>query len=438
MKNQATKLFNKNFVLLWQGQFVSQIGSQVAAVALIFWIKEKTDLASLMGLSSMIFSLTLAFVTPLGGTFADTYSRKKIFVLADVIAGVTSLLLAYVMFRFSDSSVLLIYVIFLAQFIFGSAAAFFNPAVFSCIPDLVPEKDLTKANSIKSSTIHFAMLVGQGAGGLIFTLFGGVIIFVANGISYLLSALSETFIHIPKTVSARKEVSGKNADVKGSVGSFLTNSKEGLQFIWSNPGMKRLVIQFGMSNFFLAPFVVLLPYYVELRLGLGPEWYGYLMGALGGGTFLGYILVSFLKISGKVRSKMVISLLIVFAFLSGSFGFVTNSLLAIVLFIIAGLILGLFNVVFDTAMQKITPSEMRGRVFGITGVLSLGLMPIGQALAGVVADLVNKNIPMIFLFAGIANFLITVYTFKRKEPYEILAYHEGSETDNLEVAVQAH
>ena len=87
MNNSDTniKLFNKNYFLLWQGQFMSRIGSQVYLIAMIIWIKEATDSASLLGLMGFIGGIPAVIFSIIGGVFADRHSRKKIIVFTDII-----------------------------------------------------------------------------------------------------------------------------------------------------------------------------------------------------------------------------------------------------------------------------------------------------------------------------------------------------------------
>lgn len=415
---QAEKLFNKDFVLLWQGQAVSQIGTQVASIALIFWIKQSIDLASLVGISVMIFTLTFALFTPVGGTIADRFSRKKIFIISDIVCGIASLLLAYFMFRFADDPLLVIAIIFVVQFIFGLARSFFNPAIFASVPDIVPEKDLTKANSMRNSTRQIAVLIGQGAGGLFFKLLGGPLIFLINGLTYLFSAISECFIKIPQ----KTEKKDHNSSLKESLASFFNETWSGIMYLWEQQGMRRVLLMFALLNFFISPYIILLPFYVEDFLGIGPEWYGYLMGGFGGGTALGYVLVSTLNFSGKLRSWIVAGSLVVFSLISAGYGFIRIPILALVLFVFGGVILGFFTIVFETSVQLKTESEMRGRVSGAINFASQGLIPLGMGLFGIIADLVNQNIPLIFLVCGIALFMVTMFTFTKKESYQALTY----------------
>jgi MFS transporter, DHA3 family, macrolide efflux protein len=65
---------------MWLGQFISQFGSQITSIVLIFWLKEQVGLASVMGLSAMLFSLFIAIFSPLGGALADIYCRKTIII----------------------------------------------------------------------------------------------------------------------------------------------------------------------------------------------------------------------------------------------------------------------------------------------------------------------------------------------------------------------
>ncbi|MCP4228088.1 MAG: MFS transporter, partial [Actinomycetia bacterium] len=81
------RLFNRDFVLLWQGQLVSRMGRQALTIAMMFWTMEATGSASLMGAMMMAGTLPGVVLGPLAGTLADRVSRKWILVFCDAGSG---------------------------------------------------------------------------------------------------------------------------------------------------------------------------------------------------------------------------------------------------------------------------------------------------------------------------------------------------------------
>jgi MFS family permease len=398
------RLFNKNFFLLWQGQLVSQIGSQAYAIAMMLWVKHETGSATLVGLMMMVSMIPFVILGPVAGTFADHYSRRRIIIFSDVLSGIPVLTLAFLMFYVPNASQLLIVCLFLVNVILGIIRSFFNPAISASIPDIVPRKKVSAANSLNQSSYQISNFLGQGIGGYLFVLLGAPLLFLIDGITYLFSAFSESFIRIPQKIP---EKSGVWQD---KFRQFKTDIKEGFQYVWGHAGMRALFFAAAFINFFAIPILILLPFYVEDHLKATSDWYGYILAAFGFGTLMGYGIAGAVKISGHIRGKAVISSLVLMSSCLPILSILRKPVFVLVLMIIIGAFHGFFNINIHTLLQIAIPSEIRGRVFGLLITLTAGLTPISMGLSGVIADLVNQNIPLIYAVSGIIVLSLTIGT----------------------------
>ncbi len=420
------RLLNKNFVLLWQGQFVSQLGNQAHAIAMMFWLKHATGSASVMGLIMMLSMLPSVILGPLGGTFADRYSRKWIIVLSDALSGIAVVSLAIMMFSKPAAVDMLVVWLGAVAVILGILSAVFRPAISASIPDLVPEDKVASANSFNQSSYQVSALVGQGAGGVLYRVLGAPVLFLVDGITYLISAISELFITIPQ------EMPEKTTGARETMRVYLRDTGEGFTYIWRNKGMRDLFFAATVLNFFMSPFAVLLPFYIEDFLHATPDWFGYFLAAIGLGAVLGFGLAGVFRFAGRTRMVMVILFLFLDSLVVASLGLVRASVTALLLGFLIGFCSSIVNLNIVTILQITTPGRIRGRVFGVLGTISGGLVPIGMGLAGVVAGLVNNNIPLILVVSGLMVALCTVLVSFSRNFREFLSYTPPPppETDN--------
>ena len=422
---KPTKLFNKNFFLLWQGQFVSQIGSQAFNIAMVYWIMEKTGSATLVGLIMMVAFLPAVLLGPLAGTFADRHSRRSIIIICDLLSGISVLTLAVLFFLVPQERDLILTWLFIVAIIVAILQAFFRPAIAAAIPDLVPEDKIEAANSLKEGTFQASMFLGFGVGGVLFKVLGAPFLFLADGISYLASAFSEYFIKIPQRIPVvHSQVSAFE--------SFMRDTKKGLQYVWARPGMRNFFMAIAVLNFFAIPITTLLAFFVDQYLKLGVEWYGFLMASWGLGSIVGFAIASAAKMKGFTRSIVVMVMLVGVSLAIAAFGFVRSPWIALATLFTGGIMGGVINISILSVLQRSTPSEIRGRVFGLLATLSGGLIPVAMGLSGIVADLVDQNIPLIYTSAGIIATILSIWITTSKDFRKFLAYEKDtSEQDQM-------
>lgn len=393
---QPAKLFNRNFVLLLQGQFVSWLGAQVVIIAQLFWIKRATDSASLIGIMEAVTALPALLLGPFGGVLADRFSRRKLIIVSDVVRGVSTLSLAALMFVVPDAVGPTIVWMFVVLLISSLMSAFFNPAISASIPDLVPRKQIATANSLSQLSFQLTTFLGQGLGGALFRLFGAPVLFLFDGVSYLFSAVSEAFVTIPQ------EIPETSTDWREQVETLKEDMRAGFQYVWNQAGLRELVLVSAFLTFFTMPIIILMPFFIEDWLGLTPDWYGFMMASFGVGSLAGFLAAGSIRLTNSSRHRAIIAILLAQSVGYGLIGVVREPVLVLMLAFVGGALNGFITVHVTTMIQITTPTNIRGRVFGLLATISGALAPISMGLAGIVADLINQNIPLIYLVCGAA------------------------------------
>ena len=79
------------FTLVWIGQLISVLTTQMSGFALSIWIYERTNSATALGLSQVFFITPFLLISPIAGAMVDRYDRKWMMALSDLAAGVATL-----------------------------------------------------------------------------------------------------------------------------------------------------------------------------------------------------------------------------------------------------------------------------------------------------------------------------------------------------------
>jgi MFS family permease len=383
------RLWNVNFVLLWQGQFVSSLGDTAYSIALGFWVLAVTGSTALMGALMATTALTRVVVSPFAGVIVDRTDRKWMLVATDAARGVVIVAVAAAAF----AGVLDVWMVFVAGVILGLGGAFFGPAVISALPDVVPKAKLVKANSLFQLIYTGSGIPGFSVGGFLYALLGAPLMFLINGVSYLFSAATEVFIKVPKVRHEKQEF------------KFVDDTKAGLSFTWRVRPLRYMLVIFSVLNFFAAMGIMLLLPLFERTAYLGPGRYGVVLAGLTGGMFVGYILTSIVHIKPARRFAVFYASAVVGMGALAAFPLYLYFPLMFALAAVFGLFNAVLNALIMAVLQMTTPQNMRGKVFGLLGTLAGGLTPLAMALGGVLAEFISIR----FLIS--ASFILTFLSF---------------------------
>ncbi len=401
--------------LLLSGQFVSLVGSSVYWVAIMLLLKEMTGSGAMMGLVETLALLPAFLLGPLAGTVVDMLDRRKIIVGADLVSGVTMILLAlpaaiqavgvdsvtWAGVRVELSGLeIQVWMVFAATVIVSFAQALFRPAVDAAVPDLVPDGRLKRVNALFQSNFYLTYLIGTSIAGLLYGTVGAALLILGNGISYLIAAGLETFLTIPRR-GDRQAPSGPRV--------WMSRTREGLVYLWQHGGLRGMVLSFAVTNALFPPMVLSLPFFVERDLGLPVNTFGYVLAAYLAGGIVGFLRFGAIGLSGRQNALVFHGTFFVCAALIGVVAVISWVPGVYLLFALVSVNVAIINLMAQTIVQRVVPSSLRGRVFGSINAVTTGLMPVSYALSGLIIDAVGQQAR--WIFGGVAGvcFLVAVW-----------------------------
>lgn len=204
------KATNINFILYLLGRMVSDTGASIQIMIMPLYIIDIGGSAATLGLFSFLSLLPTLLIAPFAGVIGDRLNRKTIMVLTDLVSSVVILSLA----ALSYFDMLGLPLLMTVQVTISLLNGMFESATRGMLPKLVNQDELTRSNSIVSSFKSVSFMLGPVLGSILYSNFGITLIFLVNGISFLLSAISETKIrydHVKREI--RVGISGIFSDL---------------------------------------------------------------------------------------------------------------------------------------------------------------------------------------------------------------------------------
>ena len=376
------KLWNKDTILMLQGNAVSALGDILYSVAIGYWVYEKTGSSALLGIMSSISMFMTMLVMPFSGSIIDKCSRKLIIVGMDTLRGV--IMLALGVLAFADS--LSVPVVLAAAFLASACSVFFSPAVNTLMLDIIPHDDMVRGQSVFSGVNSFINLVGKAISGALVAFLGVPLIVLLNGVSYLVSAFTELFITVPKTVHQGEKI---------TLGGIFSDFRVAVREIFRNRYLKLFIPCALILNLLSAgSMTLMLPF--TLEKGFTVDMYGYLMSVETAASLLCVCLLGVVRLKPKARYWGMSG-----GFLSATLFFVLtyltkNYAVMCVSMFLASFANAMGNCVFNASMMLALPEENRGAILGFISAASTG----GCALSSVIFGVLGDVFPLYLVFTA--------------------------------------
>jgi len=371
---------------LWVSTVLTIVATSAFPIALAVTILDAGGSATALGLIMGARVLSGVLLAPVGGVWADRLSRRSVLIASDGIRAVVGSLVI-----FFDPSTISLWVLLAVVVIMGASDAFGRPAVAAIIPSILPDHLLPSGNVVRGIAMKGGEIAGPGIAGLIIVTFGTHATYLTTCFFFLVGALLLFRINEnPREINSSPK------------SSFLTEVREGLRVVWYYKWITAMII---MATFQLMMVVgvemVLLPVITKRDFGTAAVY------ATAAALFsLGGVISAIISIKSKTKSPGTVSVVVwgLFIFAPLVLAFPSSKELIFLAYFLAGFSVGPWEAFWNTQVQREVPAEYQARVFSIDYMGTVGLLPLGMALAGPMADLFGER-PLLI---GVAIFHLLI------------------------------
>jgi DHA3 family macrolide efflux protein-like MFS transporter len=361
-----------SFIIIWFGQVLSVVGSNLTGFALSVWVYQHTGSVTKFSIVILFTALPGIVLSPLAGMLVDMWDRRSLMIFSNLWAALSTLSVAWLFFA---GRLQLWHICFLAAAVSMSSAVI-SPAINASISLLVPKRHLGRASGM--------MQFGEASAQIIAPLLGGFLVLTVklygvlllDFLTYCTAIFTLLLVQVPSPKARVRETGEKH--------SLLREAASGWTYIIERPGLFALLIFFAVTNFTASMGSVLI---TPLVLSFASTAvYGTVIAAAGVGLLVGSLSMS---IWGGPRRR--IYGVFAYGFLLG-LTLILEGLRPHALLIGAGLFIGgciapVANGCIMPILQSKTHPEIQGRVFAAVRLVAWCSIPVAYLAAGPLADM---------------------------------------------------
>ena len=352
------------FRLLFSGQALSLLGDRISFVVLPFAVLSIGGIADL-GIVAAAASLPFLVVAIPGGSVSDRVGRREVMLVADLVRAAVQVTMAALLI----SGAAQVWMLAALMACFGTAEAFFGPAMAGLVPQTVPVQRVQAANAALGLAANVGMVAGPTIAGLLLAVTGPGEAFGIDAATFLVSAACLFRLRVDATRDPHEHDAGMLADLREGWGVVRETG-------WMIPGLRALV---AYHVCVLPSIFVLGPALAKRDLGGATSWAA-ITTCFGIGAVIGSVIALRRRPSRPLRAAF---LAMIVASLQGAIiasGVGTAGIAAME--VVAGIAVALLYTLWESTIQEQVPPAATARVAAYDWGVSIGLMPVGVALAG--------------------------------------------------------
>jgi len=389
MENQTTEATSQKktgktgmlgFTIVWVGQMLSLLGTNMTGFALAIWIYEVTSesfRATAFSLVAFFSFAPLILVSPVAGAIVDRYDRKKVMMLADLAAGLPTVA---VLLLFTTGS-LQLWHLYVTGAISSSFQAFHFPAYSAAVTMMVRKENYGRASGMLATAQFASGIFAPVAGALVLAIAGLPAVLMIDIVTFVVAVSMLLLVRVPRLPTT--EIGRKG------IGSIWKESLYGFRYIYERPSLLGLQLTFLCVNFIATFSNVVLNPMILSRVGdyqTGQIILGSVLSAGGIGGVVGSVAMSVWggpkrRIKGILFGMVLLSLTGTLLMGLGREFYVWASASFLGLFLLP-MISGCSQAIWQS---KVAP-DVQGRVFATRLLIAQISVPLAMLIAGPLAD----------------------------------------------------
>ena len=385
----------RDFRLLVGGEGISLLGDQFLLIALPWLVLTVTRDPAVLGAVLAVQNVPRALSMLVGGAVTDRFSPRGVMIAANAARLVTVAALAAV----TLAGTVHVWTLFAFALVFGLGDGFFYPAQNAIVPQIAGGERLETANAVVLGLEQVAQFLAPALAGVLIASLAGAG-HDLTGIGIALAIDAGTFLVSLATLCLLRVRRFVPEEEAGADGGVLASIRAGLRYMWDDPTLRMLFTIIVAVNFLIVgPMLVGIPVLAADRLSHGAEGYGIVMSTFGGSSLLGIVAGGLLpRPPARLMGSVLLGLCAVFSVAMALLGFSSTLFQMAAPVFAMGAASGYLVVFFFSWLQGRTPAAMMGRMMGLVLFASVGLVPVSEALSGV---LMRASVTALFVGAGL-------------------------------------
>ncbi len=372
------KNWKRNITFFIAGQMISFIGSLLVQYAIFWYINLETESGTILTIAIIASFIPLLIFSPIAGVLADKMNRKLLIVIADGSIALVTLMTA-ILFSLGNIEIWMLIAVTVVR---GIGQAIHGPAIGAAIPLMVPQDKLMRVQGIQTGIQSAFNVLGPIAAAFLISWFSIGFLFYIDTVTAIIGVLTLLlFVTIPKHVNE-----GKSKTTNG-VQDFVA----GLKYVKTHSFLIPFFIYLFFVLILVSPVAFLSPLQVVRSFeNYGDEVFRLTMVEVSFslGMTIGALMVAWW---GGFKNRIVTAgvAISIMGFGVLMLGVVSNFYVYFAFMLMQGIVLPFYNTPVTVILQEQVDPAYMGRVTSIATMINSVAMPIGIALFGPLADLIE-------------------------------------------------